>query len=105
MLEMVQQTAIQTMATIEAIQAALLDYKHRIRAQYKFYSQNVINTLFAHPYTKIEFLQSALQVSRLTANQYLDVLAEGGFLQKHKLGRGNYYVNIALVAILEGNQG
>lgn len=103
MLEGVEQTAVQTIATIQAIKAALLDYKQRIRSQYKFYSQDLINNLFAHPYTKIEFIQRDLQLSRLTATKYLDALAEGGFVQKQKLGRGNYYVNIALNAILMGD--
>ena len=103
MLEGVEQTAVQTIATIQAIKAALLDYKQRIRSQYKFYSQDLINNLFAHPYTKIEFIQRDLQLSRLTATKYLDALAEGGFVQKQKLGRGNYYVNVALNAILMGD--
>lgn len=100
MLEMVQQTAIQTIATIQDIKVAMQDYKIRIRAQYKFYSQDLINNLFTHPYTKIEFIQAALQVSRLTAAKYLDELMDGGFVQKQKIGRGNYYVNTALTNIL-----
>jgi Fic family protein len=105
MLEAVEQTAVQTIATIQAIKVALLDYKHRIRADYKFYSQDLINNLFTHPYTKIDFVQRDLQVSRITATKYLDALAEGGFVQKQKMGRGNYYVNIALNDILMGNTG
>lgn len=105
MLEAVEQTAVQTIATIAAIKAALQDYKQRIRAEYKFYSQDLINNLFTHPYTKIEFVQRDLQVSRVTATKYLDALAEGGFVQKQKIGRGNYYVNVALNAILMGNVG
>ncbi|TAN67211.1 MAG: Fic family protein [Methylobacter sp.] len=103
MLEAIEQTAVQAIATIQAIKTALLDYKHRIRAEYKFYSQDLINNLFTHPYTKIEFVQRDLQVSRITATKYLEALTEGGFVQKQKLGRGNYYVNIALNAILMGN--
>ena len=64
---------------------------------------DLINNLFMHPYTKIEFLQRDLQVSRLTATKYLDALAVGGFLQKQKIGRGNYYVNLALSAVLQGD--
>ena len=30
-------------------------------------------------------------------------LAEGGFVQKQKLGRSNYYINVALNNILLGN--
>jgi len=66
------------------------------------YSQDLINNLFTHPYTKIEFVQRDLQVSRITATKYLEALAAGGFVQKQKLGRGNYYVNLGLKAILQG---
>ena len=61
----------------------------------------MINNLFTHPYTKIEFVQRDLQGSRITATKYLDALVAGGFVQKQKLGRGNYYVNLALSAILQ----
>jgi Fic family protein len=101
LLEAVEQTAAQTIATIQAIKTALFDYKQRIRAGYKFYSQDLINNLFMHPYTKIDFVQRDLQVSRLTATKYLEALTTGGFLRKQKIGRGNYYVNLALEAVLQ----
>ena len=100
MLEAVEVTAGRTLQTVQEVKAALMDYKHRIREQHKFYSQDLINNLFSHPYTKIEFLQRDLQVSRMTATRYLDALTETGFLVKKKMGRGNYYVNLALNKIL-----
>lgn len=102
MLTAVERSAIEAIATINAISAALMDAKHRIRAQYKFYSQDLINNLFTHPYTKIEFIERDLKVSRLTATKYLNALSEGGFVLKQKVGRSNYYVNVALNAILTG---
>ena len=102
MLDAVEQTAGQTITTIHAIKTALFDYKHRIRAGFKFYSQDLINNLFTHPYTKIEFVQRDLKVSRLTATKYIEALADGGFIQKHKVGRSNYYVNVVLNDILMG---
>jgi Fic family protein len=102
MLTAVERSAIEAIATINAISAALMDAKHRIRAQYKFYSQDLINNLFTHPYTKIEFIERDLKVSRLTATKYLNALSEGGFVRKLKVGRSNYYVNVALNAILTG---
>jgi len=42
-----------------------------------------------------------LGVSRVTATKYLDALAEGGFVRKHRQGRGNYYINLALNAVLQ----
>lgn len=101
MLEAVESTASQAIATIHAIKAALFDYKHRIRSDYKFYSQDLINSLFTHPYTKIDFVQRELGVSRVTATKYLDTLADGGFLRKQKIGRSNYYINVALNAVLQ----
>lgn len=100
MLQAVESTARQTLTTVQAIKAALFDYKHRIRSSYKFYSQDLINNLFMHPYTKIEFVQNDLQVSRLTATKYLEALLAGGFVSKQKIGRSNYYVNTALNRIL-----
>jgi hypothetical protein len=100
MLEAVEITAGRTLLTVQAIKTALMDYKHRIRDQHKFYSQDLINNLFGHPYTKIEFLQRDLKVSRMTATRYLDALSDTGFLVKKKIGRGNYYVNVALNQIL-----
>jgi Fic family protein len=102
MLTAVERTAREGITTISSIRAALFDTKHRIREGYRFYSQDLINNLFAHPYTKIQFIERDLKVSRLTATKYLDALADGGFLQKVKIGRSNFYINVALYAILTG---
>lgn len=102
MLTAVEATASISIQTIHAIKLALMDAKQRIRAQYPFYSQDLINNLFTHPYTKIEFIERDLKVSRLTAAKYLDALTEGGFLQRQKIGLSNYYINLALNAIFTG---
>ena len=103
LLDVVEQTALEGSDTLRAIKALLLDTKHRIRAAYpRFYSQDLINNLFSHPYTKIEFIQHDLGVSRLTATRYLDLLVEGGFLHKRKVGRSNDYINAPLFRILTG---
>ncbi|WP_300450483.1 Fic family protein [Accumulibacter sp.] len=102
MLAAVEHTAAEGIATIQAIKALLMDTKHRIRAGHRFYSQDLINNLFSHPYTKIEFIEHDLKVSRLTATKYLDALVAGGFLAKRKVGRNNYYINMPLYGILTG---
>ena len=101
-------TAVEIMArdaigTIRRISGALLTAKHRIRGKHSFYSQDLINTLFQHPYTKIQFLERDLSVSRITATRYLDVLAADGFLRKQRIGRTNYYMNTDLLEILTGD--
>lgn len=105
MLDAVEQTSQETIILVEGIKAMMMDTKHRIRAEFpKIYSQDLINNLFRHPYTKIEFLVKDLGVSRLTATKYLDTLAENGFLVKQKIGRANYYVNMPLFLLLRGEQ-
>ena len=99
-LEAVEQTAKQSIETIQGIKSAIFDYKHRIRSQFDFYSQDLINHLFKHPYTKIEFMMNALGISRPTSAKYLDELVKAGFLHKQKKGRSNYYINIDLLKIL-----
>jgi len=103
MLTAVEVTAAAGIATVRAIRDVLIDYKHRIRATHRFYSQDLINNLFSHPYTKIEFIEHDLRVSRLTATKYLEALVTSGFLEKRKIGRHNFYVNRPLTAILAGD--
>lgn len=102
MLTAVEHTARDAVATIEVITTTLLQAKHRIRERYRFYSQDLINNLFTHPYTRIQFVERDLDVSRLTATRYLDELTKGGFLRKERVGRSNYYINVALLEILSG---
>ena len=59
----------------------------------KLYSQDLINNLFRHPYTKIEFVVDELNVSRPTAISYLNQLIDAKLLIKIKLGPENFYMN------------
>ena len=100
MLQAVASTAMETIATIQAIKTLLQHTKQRVRDNYRFYSQDLINNLFNHPYTRVEFAQRELGVSRITATRYLDKLAEDGVLDKIRIGRNNYYVNRPLFDLL-----
>lgn len=103
LLEGIEQTAHQTTALVSGIQALMLSTKHRLRGELpKIYSQDLINNLFRHPYTKIEFLMEELGVTRKTASKYLEQLVGIGVLSKHKLGKDNYYLNNALFDLLHG---
>ena len=103
MLEGVELTSRQTIWIIQQIKKIMMVYKHRIRTELpKLYSQDLLNNLFRHPYTKIESVQTDLHVTRLTAAKYLQLLTEKGFIEKHKIGRYNYYVNRPLMSIFMG---
>ena len=93
MLEAVLETSTETTSLINRMKILMMQYKHRIRRDYKFYSQDLLNNLFKHPYTKIEFLENDVGISRITAANYLNKLAEDGLLEKHRLGTSNYYIN------------
>lgn len=81
----------------------MLSTKHRLRGELsKIYSQDLINNLFRHPYTKIEFLMEELRVTRKTAPKYLEQLVGIDVLSKHKLDKDNYYLNNALFDLLHG---
>lgn len=100
MLEGVELTARQTIWIIGQIKSLMMRYKQRMRGELpKIYSQDLLNNLFRHPYTKIEAVQHDLQVSRLTATKYLDLLTENGFVEKRKVGRYNYYINVPLMGV------
>jgi Fic family protein len=101
MLEGVEVTARQTIDLVEAIKRSMLSMKQVMRSKLpKIYSQDLLNNLFRHPYTKIEFLVDELQVHRNTATRYLDELVKADILSKHRLGKDNYYINDTLFDLL-----
>lgn len=100
MLEAVASTAGTTLGLVENIRKQMAHIKHRMRADLpKLYSQDLLNNLFRHPYTRIEFVMNDIGVTRQTAAKYLDTLAETGFVVKHQAGRNNYYINSDLVRL------
>lgn len=104
MLKGVAETAQETIRLINEIKQLMMKYKHDMRKQLpKIYRQELLNNLFSHPYTKIDFVMEDLDVSRITATKYLDQLAEHGFVIKEKVGRSNYYINEPLFALFAVN--
>lgn len=100
MLRGIEEMAIETLGLVEGIRALMAETKRRLRQDHpKLYSQDLLNNLFRHPYSRIEFVQRELGISRPTATKYLDELAAGGLLRKHREGRNNYYINQPLVAL------
>lgn len=101
MLKGVEQTALETITVVNKIKTLMDDYKREIRTNHNFYSHDLINVLFKHPYTKIEFLHRELGIHRNTASSYLNTLAEHGLLSKVKIGKSNYYINQPLFDALQ----
>ena len=66
----------------------------------KVYSHELLNNLFKHPYTKIEFVVNDTGKSRQTASKYLDELVQIKLLSKHKIVKDNLYLNDNLYRLL-----
>ena len=104
MLDGIEKTATASVTLISSIKELMQYYKQQIRNNHsKLYSQDLLNNLFKYPYTKIEFLQNDLQISRSTAIRYLDTLVKAGYLTKHKVGRDNFFLNAKLLGLLTAN--
>lgn len=86
---------------VKALRDLMLSTKHALRTRLpKLYSQDLLNNLFRYPYTKIEFVEKELGVSRITAAKYLNQLAAAGFVTKRKIGKSNFYINGPLFELL-----
>lgn len=101
MLRAVVDTAQSAVQLIGAMRDLMADTKHRLRTDLpKLYSQDLLNNLFRHPYTRIEFVQRDLVVTRQTAARYLRQLARAGLVREHNQGRHVYFINVPLVDLL-----
>lgn len=93
----VEETAGNTIELVKGISHLMAEYKNVLRPIFdKAYKHELINNLFFHPYTKIEYMQHDMMVQRKTAAKYLDRIVETGLLEKVKKGRENYYINVKL---------
>ena len=97
----IEETSHQTTILVNEIKRLMQHHKTILREQLpKIYNQDLINNLFRHPYTKIEFVMDDLQIHRATAARHLDAVVQAGILSKHKMGTHNYYLNDALFDLL-----
>ncbi len=98
----IEQTAQESIVLIEAIMILMLETKTVLKKNFpRFYSKDLLEILFKHPYTKISFLIDELGVTRKTATSYLKELERFGLLESVKVGREIYFINIKLFDLLQ----
>lgn len=96
----IEETAIETTRLVKGISKLMTEFKSILRPKFgKQYRHELLNNLFFHPYTKVEFLEKELSVSRQTATRYLNEVAKTGLIQKIRVGRNHYYINIPLMQL------
>lgn len=101
MLEGVRLTALDTIDEIRRMKDLMQEYKTFLR-KFSFYSQDLLNNLFKHPYTKIEFVKNDLGITRQTASKYLKELSDhpDGLIKHIQIGKFSYFVNVKLFDLL-----
>ncbi len=98
MLKGIEETAVETTRLVKGISKLMAEFKALLRPKFgKQYRHELLNNLFFHPYTKVEFLEKEMMVSRITANRYLNALVKTGLIERIKIGRSYYYINLPLM--------
>lgn len=100
MLECIGMAAENGIVLVREIRLLMQDFKERMKRDLPLiYTQDLLNNLFRHPYTRIKFIQRDLKVTRQTASSRLKQLAEYGFVSENTGGRNKYYINDRLVRL------
>ena len=102
MLDGVEQISHETIELIDNITSLMDDTKQLIKKELpKIYSKDLIEILFMHPYTKIEFLVNGLGITRKTASKYLNELEHLGIMKNIQIKNSKYFINIRLFDMLK----
>lgn len=96
----VAETAKETADLVAKMKVLMDKFKQKLRDDTKIYSHELVNNMFRHPYTRIEYVMEEVGVSRPTAGRYLEQVCETGLLTKISIKRNNYYVNTDLIELL-----
>ena len=90
----IEETAEETLGLVKRINDELAQMSGEIKEKLpKLFSKELMNLLFYEFYTKIQYIEDGLSVSRLTASGYLKTLEEEGFLYSEKIGKERIYLN------------
>ncbi|WP_066837226.1 Fic family protein [Rufibacter ruber] len=101
MLQATESTARQTIQQINAIHQLFDAVQNKVKQEApKIYSKDLIEQLFIHPYTKIEYISNGLGLERKAASRYLKALQQIGVLSQKQVGKEGIYINDALYTIL-----
>lgn len=102
MLDGVEQTSLDTIELIKDISSMMDDTKNIIQEKLpKIYSKDLIEILFNHPYTKIDFLVDGLGLTRQTASKYLKELESLGIVESLQIKNSKFYINVELFTRLK----
>jgi len=67
----------------------------------KLYSNDLVEYLYSHFYTKNELFKEAFNITRQTASTRLKELEKNGFLYSEHIGKEIIYINVALMELMK----
>jgi Fic family protein len=98
----IEETAVETLMLVKKINYEVAVMTAEIKEKLpKLYSKELINLLFYEFYTKIQYIEEGLSVSRRTAVTYLQMLEKEGFLVSEKIGKERIYQNKRLYDLVK----
>ncbi len=102
MLDGVEQTSLETIELVNDIKIIMDDTQEIVKEKLpKIYSKDLIEILFMHPYTKIEFLVDGLGIARQTASRYLKELETIDIMEGIQIKNSKFFINKELFAMLQ----
>ena len=102
MLTGIEETSEETLRLVKKINVEVDVLTAEIKEKLpKIYSKELIDILFYEFYTKIQYVEEGLGVSRRTAVTYLGTLEKEGFLVSEKIGKERIYQNKRLYDLVK----
>ena len=102
MLDAVEKTAQETINKIKQIKTLIDTTINTVKEKTpKIYSKELVESLFLHPYCKIEHIVKELGVERKAASRYLKELERIGILESKKIGPQKIFINTDLFNLLK----
>lgn len=102
MLKAIEDTATKAISQIHGINSIFNEIQDKVKNEApKIYSKDLIEQLFVHPYTKIEYISNGLGVERKAASRYLKTLESIGILKLEPIGKENIFINQQLYQLLK----
>lgn len=104
MLDGIEKTYSNTIKTIKDIKKLMEKTKHVLRGK-NYYSKDLLECIFANPYTTSTILSQRLDINKRTAAKYLNDLTNLGIMSlvRKKRGAENRFYNTSLILLLKKN--
>lgn len=98
----VEHTATETITQIQSIKKMLIRTQEQIKKDApKLYNKEMIEILFEHPYSKIEYFTGRMGISRITASKYLKELEKIGIVSSKQVWKETLFINTKLFDLLK----